>query len=104
MAFYIIIFLLSISGVVAILIRNRREFAEFNFATFMEGVEEQAAIEWQNIIKPKALLALEKRLRGARIWLLKAENLLLRATRCIRGIYENGNGNGENSNDSDTQK
>ena len=109
MIFYIIIFLLSAGGIVAILIRNRQEFAEFNFATFMEGVEDEAVREWQNWIKPKSLLFLEKRLRVVRIWALKAENKLLRASRRLRGIYENtngGNGNGEHSNsdNSDTTK
>ncbi|MBI2020956.1 hypothetical protein HYS99_00395 [Candidatus Giovannonibacteria bacterium] len=93
MIFYSIIFFLSVSGGVAILIKNREEFEAFNFSSFMNELESEIRSSWQSYFKPNLLLYIEKRLHGIRIFFLKAENKLFRITRRIRGIQENGNGN-----------
>lgn len=99
MIFYSIIFLLSAGGIIMIIRRNREEFAAFNFAEFMDGLVEDAAETWHSHLRERSFTFLEKRLREARIWVLKTESMLFRTASKIRGIKErNGNGAGGEEN------
>ncbi|OGF64568.1 hypothetical protein A2661_01200 [Candidatus Giovannonibacteria bacterium RIFCSPHIGHO2_01_FULL_45_24] len=97
MLFYLIIFLLSVGGIIMIIRRNREEFVSFNFAEFMDGLVDDAAEAWHSHLRERSLTFLEKRLREARIWVLKTESMLFRTASKIRGIKER-NGNPENGN------
>ncbi|KKT29266.1 hypothetical protein A3G55_02785 [Candidatus Giovannonibacteria bacterium RIFCSPLOWO2_12_FULL_44_25] len=100
MLFYLIIFVLSAGGIVTIILRNREEFAAFNFANFMEGLVADAKAAWHSHLRERSFTFLEKRLHNVRILALKAETRLFRAAKTIRGIKErNGNGGGANGND-----
>ncbi len=92
-------------GSLAILIRNHEDFEAFNFSIFMSELEADVRSKWHAAIKPNGLLFLEKRLRGIRILVLKTENLLLRTSRRVRGIYEKGNdaNNGIGTNDKENK-
>ena len=95
MIFYSLIFVLSVGGAVTIVRKNRDEFEAFNFAEFMDRLVLDARDIWHNYFHESFFLFLEKRLRGTRVFFLKAETRLLRAANRIRGIKEkNGNGNG----------
>lgn len=97
MIFYSIIFVLSLGSVVTIVRRNRGEFRTFNFADFMDRLVLEARDIWHSHFHESFFSFLEKRLRGARVIVLKAETRLLRAATRLRGIKEKGgNGNGGN--------
>ena len=99
MIFYSIFLLLSVGGILAIIRRNRDEFVAFNFAEFMEGLVADAVALWHSRLRDQSFTFLEKRLREARIWVLKTESMLFRTAHKLRGIKErNGNGNNENGN------
>ena len=88
---------------ITIIRRNREEFESFNFADFMDRAVSEARGFWHENFHESFFLFLEKRIRNVRVFFLKAESKLLRASARIRGIKEkNGtNGNGH-SGDSDT--
>lgn len=102
MIFYSLIFILSVGGIAAIVRRNPEEFASFNFAEFMESLVAETKAVWHAHLRDQSFTFLEKRLRGARIWVLKTENMLFRTAHKLRGIKEkNANGNGTNGNEHD---
>ncbi len=95
MIVYLIIFILSASGIGTIALRNREAIARFNLALFMESSKKKLIAFWYARMHSQLLLLAEKQLRWVRIKVLKIENFLFRLTHGIRGISErNGNGNG----------
>ena len=99
MIFYSLIFILSLGGVITIVRINRDEFEAFNFADFMDRVVLELRDFWHENLHESFFLFLEKRLRSARVIVLKTETRLLRASNRLRGIKEkNGNGNNGNGN------
>ena len=98
MIFYSIIFALSLGGVVAIVRKHEEEFHAFNFAQFMERLCAEIASLWQTHFRDWSFSFLEKRLRGARIWMLKIESMLFRTAHKLRGLKEK-NGNNDTPND-----
>lgn len=97
MIFYSLILVLSLGGVITIVRINRDEFEAFNFADFMDRVVLEIRGFWNENLHESFFLFLEKRLRGARVVVLKAETKLFRASNRLRGIKDK-NGNGGNGN------
>ena len=76
-----------------IAIRRKEEFYAFNFAAFMENLQQEAGAIWHAHFIEYFFVLLEKLLRNARIWLLKTESRLFKILHRLRGIKEkNGNG------------
>lgn len=96
MIVYSTIFILSIGGIIAIIRRNRDEFAAFNFANFMERLVTDAVATWHSHLRERSFTFLEKRLRNVRIWALKTESFLFRTAHKLRGIKEKNGQNGDN--------
>jgi len=85
---YSVIFILSAGGMMAIAMRHRDEFYAFNFAAFMENVRQEGGQLWQQHLRERMFLVIEKILKTLRVWFLRMENFILKTLHRVRGIKE----------------
>ena len=105
MIIYLILFILSLSGIAVIALRHREQMAGFNLAVFMEDAGKQIVAFWYSHMHSQMFTLLEKQIRWTRIQVLKIENFLFRLTHGVRGISErNGNGNGHSNSSDNSQE
>lgn len=95
MLFYAILLFLSAVGMLIIARRDRELFYASDFSRFMEVLKGETAKLWHAHLRERTLVSAEKSLRIARLWFIKTENKLYKATKFVRGIKEKGNGTPE---------
>lgn len=111
MIFYIIIFIASVIGVAFITMRHWRDLSEryesfaiehpATFAYFMRDVAQEFHDLWSAHLRERILLSVEKRLRWIRIFVLKVEHFLFRATHRVRDASQRGSGDSNTSDETD---
>lgn len=100
MLFYAVLFLFSSVGMLIVARRNYELFYASNFSQFMEVLQKETANLWHIHLRERSFVFIEKSLRGLRIWFMRMENRLLKATHLVRGIKEK-NGNSDVSSKAD---
>ncbi|MDO8523188.1 MAG: hypothetical protein Q7S12_02800 [bacterium] len=99
MLFYAILFLLSSIGMLIIARRNRELFYASNFSQFIEILQKETANLWHAHLRERSFIFLEKFLHNLRIWFMRMENRLLKATHLVRGIKEKNDNGGNGHSD-----